>query len=229
MKNVVSTLATLVLLTLASATVAFGQMAPPEEGAIPIGTFRAPFGGDKSGPDLTYSTSSDVAGGVTTTTVWMTSEGETVYTLDVNSTEFNMPCGWAKQMDMASLVDMMARGAIQRGLELGYTTIGPDCENNIVDVYYPTCIVRDNSTGCPTLAAEQGSDYSINGYQVCGEMHNPLITLIYTIRGNSVCSGGESSMDTQVDISDAETTRSKTDKKSRKNLRTFVADLVATR
>lgn len=228
MKNVVSTLATLVLLTLASATAAYGQMAPPEEGAVPMGTFRAPFGGEKSGPDLTFSTTEAGGGGHIGTTVWMTSEGETVYTLDVNSAEFNMPCGWAKQIDMASLIDMMARGAIQRGLELGYTTIGPDCENNIVDVYYPTCIVRDNSAGCPRLTAEPGSDYSINGYQVCGEMHNPLITLIYTIRGASICSGGQG-MNTQGSITGVKTYETGSDAKSRKNIRTFVADLLASR
>lgn len=205
MKNVVSTLATLVLLTLVSASAAFGQMAPPKEGAVAMGTFRAPFKAEQSGPSLYGSVSSNT-GGTVEVVVWMMESGESAYTLNVNTAEFNMPCGWAKKMETSQLIDMMAQGAIAEGIRRGYTIPSPNCGDHIVDVYYPTCISRTQGWECPGFTAQPGSDYSINGYSVCGDIVNPLISLVYTIRGNSICDGDFSESTTNtVDTAEART------------------------
>lgn len=183
MKNVVSIVATFALLTLLSVSTAFAQMTPPEDGAVPIGSFRAQFGADKSGPDLAYSVSSST-GGAIDVVAWMVDGGETVYTLDVNTAEFNMPCGWANQMELSAMMDMFGKAAVRKGIELGYTRQG-----SIVEVYYPACVARETGSGCPRLIPAPQTAYNINGYSVYGPAYNPTISLIYTICAGVSCEG----------------------------------------
>ncbi len=190
MKNVVSIVATFALLALLSVSSAFGQMTPPEEGAVMMGTFRVQTGMAKSGPDLTYSVSESGANtGAISTTAWLVGGGKTVYTLDVNTAEFYAPCGWAKQMELSAMMDMFAQAAVRKGVELGYSHAGGDCLNNIVDVYYPACVARENGPDCPKLISAPGTPYNINGYSVCGPNYNPTISLVYTICAGAECGG----------------------------------------
>ena len=195
MKNVVATFATLCLLALVSVQTAFGEMLPPEEGAVPLGTFITAVGAEDMTPSLKFSHPgnkfgvTDNATATIATTAWMVSSGETVYTLDVNTAEFYMPCGWAKQLALTSMMDMFAQAAIKTGTELGYTYCGTDCGNNITSVYYASCVKRENGQECPSLVAAPGSSYSINAYDVCCASGTPLITLLYTVCGADECSG----------------------------------------
>lgn len=189
MKNVVSIVATFALLALLSVSSAFGQMTPPEEGAVMIGTFRVQAGIAKSGPDLTYSVAEEGEGAVSIV-AWLTSSGsKTVYTIDVNTAEFYAPCGWAKQMELSAMMDMFAQAAVRKGVELGYSHAGGDCLNNIVDVYYPACVAREIGPDCPKLISAPGTPYNINGYSVCGPNYNPTIALVYTICAGAECGG----------------------------------------
>lgn len=189
MKNAVSTVATFVLFSLFLVTSAFGQMTPPEAGAVMMGTFQASFNVSKSGPDLAYSVTDNNAGGHIDATAWLTSGGKTAYTLDLNSAEFYMPCGWAKQMELSALVDLFAQAAIRKGTELGFSHAGSDCQNNIVDVYYASCVARNQGSGCEHLMSAPGAAYNVNGYSVCGPNYNPTISLVYHICSGSVCEG----------------------------------------
>lgn len=189
MKNVVSIVATFALLALLSVSSAFGQMTPPEEGAVMMGSFRVQTGMAKSGPDLTYSVSDANGGSSVVTTAWLTSGNKTVYTIDVNTAEFYAPCGWAKQMELSAMMDMFAQAAVRRGVELGYSHAGPDCQNNIVEVYYPACVARENGPDCPKLISAPGTPYNINGYSVCGPNYNPTIALVYTVCAGAECGG----------------------------------------
>ncbi len=195
MKNVIATFATLFLFALVSFQTAFGEMLPPEEGAVPLGTFTTTVTSEDIEPNFKYShpgnkfSATDNATATIATTAWMVSSGETVYTLDVNTAEFYMPCGWAKQIALSSMMDMFAQAAIKTGVELGYTYCGIDCGNNITNVYYATCVKRDNGQECPSLVAAPNSDYSLNAYDVCCASGTPQVTLLYKVCGSSQCSG----------------------------------------
>ena len=198
MKNAIVSFAALFLLSLVSVQTAFGEMLPPEEGAVPIGFFTASLSFEDMGPSLKFSEKgnkfgiidNDNGGGIIETIAWMVSSGETVYTLDLNTAEFFMPCGWAKQIAVSAMVDMFAQAAIQRGMELGFTHCGSTCGENISKVYYASCVERNNGPDCPTLTAAPGSSYSMNAYDVCCETGFPMTTFLYSVCGQTDCSSG---------------------------------------
>lgn len=192
MKNVTAIFATLLLfVVLASQTALAGNLTPPEKGAVPLQTFKSSIGMKKQGPDIAYSTDdTPIGGAIIETTVWMVESGETVYTLDVNTAEFYMPCGWAKKIELPAMMDMFARGAIEKGIQLGFTHCDANCAQNVAKVYYATCVKRDIGPSCPSLEAAPDSDYSMNAYQVCCASGSPNLTLLYTVCGMSTCFGG---------------------------------------
>lgn len=191
MKNVVSIFATLVLFVALAAQTAVAGMMPPEKGAVPMQSFSSSIGMSKQGPDIAYSTDDNPIGGaIIETTVWMVESGETVYTLDVNTAEFYMPCGWAKKIELPALMDMFARGAIEKGIELGFTHCDVNCGQNVAKVYYASCVKREIGPNCPSLEAAPDSDYSMNAYEVCCASGTPNLTLLYKVCGMSNCIDG---------------------------------------
>lgn len=187
MKNVVSIIATFALLTLFSVSAAFGQTTSPEAGAVMIGAFQASFAAKDAGVDLNpvYGVESTV-GGVLEVVAWMTSGGKTVYTLDLNTVEFYGPCEWAKTLSLPTMMDMFARGVVRKGIEYGYTQLLG--ENDVADVYYASCVTRQE-TGCTHLTPAPQTAYNINRYNVSGTHYSPVISLNSIICTETSCSG----------------------------------------
>ena len=197
MKNVIASFAAIFLLSIVSLQTAFGGTLPPEEGAVPIGTFTTFVNAADAEPTLkvatpdnqVYMTDKEYTASVSTT-AWMVSSGETVYTLDVNTAEFYMPCGWAKQLALPAMMDMFSQAAIKQGIELGFTQCSSDCGANISKVFFASCLKRLNGQECPTLIASPEAGYNMNAYDVCCATGYPQISLLYTVCNPNPCGSG---------------------------------------
>lgn len=173
------------LIVLCNATT-FAQTAPPVSGATLVGTFSTAVTLNDDEPIL----EGEIATAHVEISGWLTSGGETVFSINMNSITFNGPCDWAETISLKVLVHEIALDGLARALSLGYITCTLCPATASYKVYYPTCVQRNLSGSCPVFMAAPGTSFSYNTYSICCSSGVPTISMTGSACGSSSCGVG---------------------------------------
>lgn len=178
---------TLALLTFCTAAT-FGQTTAPISGSTQLGTFTVTsfYGNDDPNLGDTDEKESHIE-----FIGWLTPGNETVFTMNVNSVEFNESCSWAETIDLDALIHEWAKDGLARAVQLGYISGSSSCPpSSSVIVYYPTCVNRNTSGDCPVFTAASPTSFSSSAYNVCTSSGSLSITLVSVACGAGSCGTG---------------------------------------
>ena len=170
-------------------TKVYAQSGPPVPGATQVGAISVEVHLDDYYPTF------DVDGkdAIVEEIIWVTAGGETIISLNVNSTTFPADCRWAETFPIRDLLIEAGKDGLERAIQLGYVACPGSCPNGSgsqFKVYYPTCVHRNTNGACPTLTAASGTSFSYNLYDICCSGSSPVITLLASICGGSSCGLG---------------------------------------
>lgn len=173
------------LIVLCNATT-FAQTSPPVSGATLVGTFSTGVTINDDEPTL----NGEVGDIHVDYLVWLTSGGETVFSINMNSITFTGPCDWAETISLKVLVHEIALDGLARAISLGYITCTLCPATASYKVYYPTCVQRNLSGSCPVFTAAPGTSFSYNTYSICCSSGVPTISLTASACSSSSCGVG---------------------------------------
>jgi hypothetical protein len=119
--------------------------------------------------------------------VWLTSTGQRDLIMKASSVQLRGDCDFIDTLGTSTLFALLARGAIEQGLDSGYITCSSSSAP--VTVQQESCVQRTGSCESMELIPCSGSGYSKREYTVSCIGGARTVTLVWQ-SGTTSCTGG---------------------------------------